>query len=206
MLGNIYKGDLLDVGGGPGVYVSKFIDKIKSYTLIDISPKMIKVAKQIDIEKMVYDCKVGSIYSMPFEKEHFDIILAIGLFEYLDDPYLALKNINEVAKPGCQILISFPNINSPMRKISTVIYSLFNKPSPFTSKMFSVAEVKDMVSVLGFEIIDIKGYNAQLIPFPLIWKFPKISYILASTLEPLLLKSNSMWGTGFIIKLRKQSA
>ena len=206
MLGNFDKGNLLDVGGGTGIYLSELKDRIDSYTLIDISSEMIKIARQVDAGELQYDCKVGSIYNLPFEEENFDIILAIGLFEYLDDPNFALQNINKVAKPGCQVLISFPNIKSPMRRLSNRIYSLFKKPSPFASRMFSISEVKEMVSALNFKIVDVKGYNAQLIPFPLTWKIPKISYYFAVILEPLLNKIGTMWGTGFIMKLKKTNA
>ena len=90
-----------------------------------------------------------------------------------------------------------------MRQWSNVIYRIANKPTPFSSRMFTLREVESLAAELNLSIIDVKGYNAQLLPFPLTWKFGKIAYYSALILEPALNNIGKMWGTSFIVKFRK---
>ena len=70
--------------------------------------------------------------------------------------------------------------------------------------MFSLMEVKSMAEKLNLSIIDVKGYNAQLLPFPFTWKFGRIAYYCALILEPLLNNVGKMWGTSFIVCFMKK--
>jgi len=196
-------GELLDIGGGPGVYLPLFKDRVSSYYLVDISSKMIEQAKKQNSGGIPYICQISSVYELAFDNNQFDTVLAMGLFEYLDSPKMALKNIKRVTKKGGNILVSFPNQNSPMRKWSNFIYKITNRSTPFASKMFTLLEVIEMAKELKLSIINIKGYNAQLLPFPFTWKFERIAYYSARILEPLLNNFGKMWGTSFIVKFRK---
>ena len=105
MLENKKLGDLLDVGGGPGVYFPLFKNRIKSYYLVDISSKMIENAEKHDFTNVPYFCTIGSVYNLRFNNDQFDTVLAMGLFEYLDSPEIALNNIIRVTKSNGNILV-----------------------------------------------------------------------------------------------------
>ena len=171
--------------------------------MIDISPKMITQATKDNNHNSNFECKNGSIYDIPYDDNYFDTVLVMGVMEYLECVKEGLKDIKRVTKKGGTILLSYPNKSSPMRKMSKLIYTLFNRQNPFASKMFTANEVKLMARELNLSIIDIKGYNAQIIPFPLTWKIGKIAYYLVIILEPLLNYFGTMWGTSFIVKLKK---
>tara|TARA_B100000029_G_C17570608_1_gene956476 strand:- start:1083 stop:1823 length:741 start_codon:yes stop_codon:yes gene_type:complete len=196
-------GNLLDAGGGPGLYYSFFKNKLDTYHLIDISSEMIAKASIDNNGEKNFKCKTASVYEIPYKNNTFDTVLVMGVMEYLEFPRQGLLDIKRVTKKDGIILVSYPNKNSPMRKMTSIIYKIFNKSNPFASKMFTKEEVKLMAEDLELSIIETKGYNAQLIPFPLTWKIGRLSYFLAVIFEPLLNVFGSMWGTAFIIKLKK---
>ena len=64
-------------------------------------------------------------------------------------------------------------------------------------------EVRSAAASLKLKETGMKGYNAQLIPFPLTWRLGWFSYYLAEALEPLLGKIGNLWGTSFTVKCEK---
>jgi ubiquinone/menaquinone biosynthesis C-methylase UbiE len=204
LLGKGPLGDLLDVGGASGVYFDALKSQVSSYHILDVSPLMISQAQDIKSGGVPLFCHLASAYNLPFPDEHFDTVLAMGVLEYLDQPWKALEEMARVARPGGVILVSYPNVQSPMRRMSQAIYRFFRKPSPFAATLvFSVGEVREAAATLKLKEICIKGYNAQLIPFPLTWRLRWLSYYLAKALEPLLGRSGNLWGSSFIVKCEK---
>ncbi len=47
---------------------------------------------------------------MPFEKGSFDLILCLDVLEHLVDPWLTVKRLSLLLKPGGAIIVSLPNI------------------------------------------------------------------------------------------------
>ena len=87
-----------------------------------------------------------------------------------------------------------------------MIYRFFRKPSPFAaSLLFSIGEVREAAAPLKLKEICVKGYNAQLIPFPLTWHFRRLSYYLSEVLEPFLGRLGNLWGSSFIVKCEKEN-
>lgn len=206
LLGKGPLGDLLDVGGASGVYFDVLKSQVSTYHILDVSPLMISQAQEIKSGDVPLFCHLASAYNLPFPDEHFDTVLAMGVLEYMDQPWKALEEMARVAKPGGVILVSYPNVQSPMRRMSQMIYRFFRKPSPFAaSLLFSVGEVREAAAPLKLREICVKGYNAQLIPFPLTWHLRRLSYYLSEVLEPFLGRLGNLWGSSFIVKCEKEN-
>jgi ubiquinone/menaquinone biosynthesis C-methylase UbiE len=207
LLGNGSLGDLLDVGGASGVYFDALKSQVRSYHILDISPLMIAQARKIRSDVVPLFCHLASAYKLPFPNEHFDTVLAMGVLEYLDQPWKALEEIARVARPGGVILVSYPNAHSPMRRISQAFYRMFGKQNPFgPSLLFTLQDVRQAAASSKLIEAGLKGYNAQLIPFPLTWRLRWLSYYLAELLEPLLGRVGNLWGASFIVKCEKPLA
>lgn len=204
LLGKGSLGNLLDVGGASGVYFDALKSQTTSYHILDISPLMIVEAQKIKSEDVPLHCYLASTYELPFPDEKFDTVLAMGVLEYLDQPWKALEEMARVTKPGGVILVSYPNAHSPMRRVSQWIYKCFRKGTPFGgSLLFSLMEVRSAAASLKLKETGIKGYNAQLVPFPFTWRLGWFSYCLAEALEPLLGRVGNLWGSSFTIKSEK---
>lgn len=196
-------GDLLDVGGASGVYFEALKSQVTTYHIVDISPLMVKLAEQIPNDGVPLFCHLASAYKLPFPDGHFQTVVAMGLLEYLDEPWKALAELARVTKPGGVLVVSYPNAHSPMRRMSELIYRCFRRPAPFASHMFSVEECRAGAAPLALKEVCINGYNATLVPFPLTWKLGRLAYWQAAACEPFLGPCGNLWGTSFTVKYEK---
>ncbi len=105
LLGNVKSKKVLDFGCGTGIYAKLLTQKGASVKGFDISPAMIKIAKE---ENPNLDLKVGSGYDIPF-KEKFDIVLASLVFHYFKNWDKMFKEIKGILKKGGILVFSTNN-------------------------------------------------------------------------------------------------
>lgn len=91
------KGKILDIGFSllPNPYLKNAIG-------VDI---VLPKKKPENYEKMIK----ASIYKLPFKNNSIDTIVLSGVIEHLENPLLALKEVNRVLKENGLILIETPN-------------------------------------------------------------------------------------------------
>jgi ubiquinone/menaquinone biosynthesis C-methylase UbiE len=110
---------VLDLGCGYGNYtkiISKYTDNIIG---LDISQRWVDCArKQCPHTKFL----LADAHNIPLENDTFDVIVSIGLFEYVQRS-IAIKEIYRVLKNDGISIISVPNKYS----ISRAPYKLFHK-------------------------------------------------------------------------------
>lgn len=150
---------VLDLGCGYGGYTRIISRYTANITGIDISQRWLdSAAKQCpDVKFLLADA-----HNIPCEKDRFDVVVSIGLFEYVKRS-VVIKEIHRVLKAGGVCIISVPNRYS----ISRAPYKLFHK---ILRKEYPPMEPskKEMLGLLqgnGFEIIDHK-MNDGLIYLP----------------------------------------
>jgi len=107
--GEISGARVLDIGCGTGLYSLEFAKRGASKVVgIDIAPAMIAFVQQRAREFMVQDrCEFicDDFLNHPF-KENFDIIVSLGLFDYIQDPEPYFKKISSLTNH--RFLASFP--------------------------------------------------------------------------------------------------
>jgi 2-polyprenyl-3-methyl-5-hydroxy-6-metoxy-1,4-benzoquinol methylase len=98
--------DVLDFGCGTGE-VSSLIAKrgAKSVLGIDYAPKAIEVANRLhQNQNLSFTCaNVKNIHG------RFDVVIALGTLEHMDNPLAALKKLKSLLKPKGSIIITVPN-------------------------------------------------------------------------------------------------
>ena len=99
---------ILDVGCGPGFYVSELLDEVGpegSVVGVDGSPAMIPVAQARAAGHDNVDFHQADAISLPVEDAGFDRALSVQVMEYVPDVPAALSEIHRALKPGGRAVI-----------------------------------------------------------------------------------------------------
>lgn len=101
---------ILDIGCGGGRTINKLINLAPEGKVygIDYSPDSVKVAKTVNkkpIEQGRVDIQEGSVSSLPFPDNKFDLVTAIETHYYWPNLTSDLKEVLRVLKPGGLLLI-----------------------------------------------------------------------------------------------------
>lgn len=116
------RGKVLDLGCGPGILLSRMTSTGLEPFGVDCSPAMIAQAKKRTAGTNA-EVMVGKADELPFEKETFDAVLALGVLEYIPDVMKSLAEIARVAKQNAVVVVSMLNVRSLYRTWERVLYS-----------------------------------------------------------------------------------
>lgn len=97
---------ILDVGCGTGNFSIKLARMGACVTGIDISDKMLLIAKE-KAKEMGLDIifERMDVYDIAFPNNYFDGVFSMAAFEFIKQPQRAFKEMMRVLKPGGQLLI-----------------------------------------------------------------------------------------------------
>lgn len=220
LLGDFVEGKVLDIGCGPGVIGETFCDKPINYYGIDISEEMIKECTNAFGHDPRFQFAVGRAEDLPFPDSSFDVVLCLGIFEYIQNIRLALIEVARVLKPKGIIIVTMLNKNSLHRLWQRFGYAKLNnkvrelghlltgeKNIPGSKRLelslYSETTFRNLVTSIGFEIEDLMYYDFDVL-LPLMDSlFPKISVSLSNKLEILCRSKIKFLGVGFMLKCRK---
>lgn len=99
--------NLLEAGTGTGILATLLSNVVPHITAIDISPEMIKVAKEKAAQQQLIniDFSVGDIGNLPFENNIFDTVVAANVLHLLPDPQAALGEMRRVLADNGKIIV-----------------------------------------------------------------------------------------------------
>jgi len=146
---------VLDLGCGPGLISNEIADYVKFIYAIDISSKMIEIAKiNADFRNIQnIDYAYSTIFDDKYKNGSFDIILAFNILHLLDDNQKTMQHINDLLKPGGLIISVTPCIGERIfLNISISLLSFIGKIPKI--KSFKANELKESISNRNFEIIE----------------------------------------------------
>lgn len=99
---NLERSTILDVGTGTGCALKCFPEDSAVYA-VDSSLKMLKRAKSKRKANFIF----ATSSALPFKKNTFKLVTAIGLFEYHRHPIAFLIELKRVVAPAGYILLTF---------------------------------------------------------------------------------------------------
>jgi len=89
------QGKTLDLGAGSGKYRNLIKERAQEYIAFDAKP-----GKNIDV--------VGDAMNLPFSNETFDTIVSTQVLEHVEKPWIVVKEISRVIKPGGICILTAP--------------------------------------------------------------------------------------------------
>ncbi len=146
---------VLDYACGTGVVTYKIAADVKEVHAIDISARMIELAKQRAREREVANVHFArkTIFDEGLGTESYDVILAFNVLHLLEDARKAVQRASELLKPGGLMVSETPCLGEAGVVLRTLI--------PLVSKVFlshlrtlRVSEVKDLMRDGGCQILE----------------------------------------------------
>lgn len=169
----------LDLGCGAGNYLVPLAQMGLDTVGTDISEDMLGLAREkLDALNDVKATLVqADCYNLPMQDHEFDLVLAIGLLEYLDNPDAALREIRRVMSSKGHAIVTLPNLYKLRNLLNPYYYlvriwSYFFKrpsrkkaaPSPeefgfnkSESSRFSLPKARKLIESCGFRILDVRS-------------------------------------------------
>lgn len=90
-----FRGRVLDVGAGTAKYKSLILREARQYVAFDA-----EAGADIDVK--------GNVEKLPFPEASFDTVLCNQVLEHVPHPWIVVKEIARVAKPGGAVIITAP--------------------------------------------------------------------------------------------------
>jgi len=144
----VNKGLVIEIGCGPGE-ISNYL-KLKGLDIIglDLSDKMIEIAKQLN---PFIDFRVGDVFDLEFKDKSISGIVAPYLIVNfkMDDIHKAFSEIHRVLIDNGQLLISF---HSGQKELEITDFFVKGNTIPYT--YFDSDVIKDKLLETGFKIIE----------------------------------------------------
>ena len=136
---------VLDIGCGIGEFTKILVQKGFFVTAVDYSEDVVAFAQKLNNNPNA-KFLTANIYDLPFNKNTYDMVICIAVFQHLKDLQKAISEIKRVLRPGGIFVIITLNpfsLDTLFQKENIIRYS------PFW--------VKKQFEKLGFEKIKIKG-------------------------------------------------
>ncbi len=145
---------VLDVGCADGSLLKDFT-KLHAISGVDISEKLIARATRNGYQHV--QMLDASTQPLPYPDKTFDVVVCGECIEHVVDTDWLLCEINRVLKPGGHLILTFPNIRTPIG----FIMLLFNLP-PMYSARYRSAHVRDFTTGTVRLALGNSGFRPEL--------------------------------------------
>jgi SAM-dependent methyltransferase len=98
-------GDVLDVGSGDGAAASAVAPYCRKLTCVDVSARMIEVARERLAKFPHVEARVADAHDLPFADAHFDAVLLFHTLTYAERPARVLAESARVLRPGGRLVV-----------------------------------------------------------------------------------------------------
>lgn len=153
--------NILDIGclnGNLYHFLKEAKFPIASFTGVDLSPKLIELAKT-RFPEQTWVC--ADRLKLPFEDKKFDVVTLFETLEHVDDPRASIREAIRVCKTGGQLLVSVPNelkIEDPAHVWSFTATDLFMLLSEFSTNVRVLQTCSNNRNIIGQAVIGYAGY------------------------------------------------
>lgn len=191
----------IDIGCGAGQLLP-ILTKMGFETYgLDVSGQMVKLARQYcEHEGVDVDVKVGDCENLQYPDNFFDLYVAMGVIEYMDDDGLILTEIKRVLRPGGTVIMTLRNIRSVHVRwrefirgsIEIMLRRLVGRITGRQARKFATLSrehyperFRAKLELLGFECQEERYTHFHFLPYPLNRLFFWLEAIVGKSMEKI---------------------
>jgi SAM-dependent methyltransferase len=127
--------DVLNLGSGPFFELKALPPLGKRFTLCDIDPRALVLAREIHGAALASTDTVEPGAPLPYESARFDAVVSMDVVEHLVDPLPWLKEALRVLEPGGLLFLTTPNYAShSLRAIENTALEAIARTQGFSRK------------------------------------------------------------------------
>ncbi|MEX0569161.1 MAG: class I SAM-dependent methyltransferase [Candidatus Njordarchaeota archaeon] len=165
------KGIVLDVAGGTGRLAIPIAKLGLDVVLVDISEKMLSVARKKAVEEGVANkirFILGDIHDLKFDDEYFDLVVAINI-EYCDNLEKVLKEFHRIVKRDHYVIFSvdsllfvlwcFLNLGDLKSVINTIKEGKYIDEDEIYCWAYTPSQLKQLCRHAGLSVEKIIGFG-----------------------------------------------
>lgn len=151
---------LLDVGLGPGSILKDFAKYVAEVVGVEPTQELVDLAaSQPDLPPQV-TFQFGLAYKLPFKDNTFDIVHALQVVIHLQDPVLALKEMERVCKPGGYVLVKDADLELkvvyPQKYAQLLTESTAKRSENLSTLRTAGRQLKERAILAGYKIKNIE--------------------------------------------------
>jgi SAM-dependent methyltransferase len=142
--------EVLNLGSGPFFELSTLPNLYKRFTLCDIDPRALSLAREIHGSALAGTDVLTPGAPLPYPSAHFDAVVSMDVIEHLVDPLPWLEDALRVLKPGGLLFLTTPNYASrSLRAIENTALEAIARAQGFSRKELHPSKL-DTASLLSF--------------------------------------------------------
>lgn len=152
---------VLDYGCGTGTTSCQFSNHVKEIHAIDISSKMIEIAREKAAVSKIANVRFeqSDIFDEKFSSESYDVILAFNMLHTVTNPRDVMQRISELLKPEGIFISVTPCLR---QKMSFLIYLQIQLVRvlckvgliPIPIRRITSSEVNDLLETAGLQTVE----------------------------------------------------
>lgn len=163
LCGDWHDSHVIEVGSGTARFTIPLLRKNNRMTLADVSSGMLAIAKKnievAGMEGLIQEYLQCSIYELPFDDGSFKHAISLNVFNHLERPGDALKQLSRVIQPGSTLLFNYANlysyywlvarrINKRKKAIGSDVFSSWEHPG----------KMQKIITEAGLELVCMIGH------------------------------------------------
>ena len=207
-------GNILDVGCGPGLTIDHFVNRGFQFYGVDISQEMIRQCQAAFASVPAAHFSVGRIEAMEFPGAMFDVVLSLGVVEYIEDDAAAVREMARVTRPGGSIIVSLPNRVSPYRVWDRTVYQGARRVVRALAgrgplgpdvhrREYGERDYCALLGSHGLRVREVVYYNFKILAFPFDRLLPGVAVSLSRASERFARGWLRWIGTGLLVRADK---
>jgi ubiquinone/menaquinone biosynthesis C-methylase UbiE len=154
----------LEIGCGAGHLTVELARRGLRVNAVDSSPGMVELtskhARDAQLNGHV-EVGVADVHALPFESEHFDLVVAVGVIPWLHSPAIAIEEMARVLRTGGELILTADNgarlssLTDPrgilaLTPLRRIYHSLRNSPVQAVSYLYFPRRINRLARRAGF--------------------------------------------------------